>query len=180
MNNTLKQIGIKFGGVATILLVLTYLFFYLVNYKLMNSVISGFIIIFILIVFGILATFIAKRKLGGYLTFKEAFIPYFLTVAISVLASTIFLFVLYGVIDTDTATLLKENAIALTQQQMTNFGVPADQASKSVEMVSESNPYSFGSLFMSAATRILMLCIPGLITALAFRNKSEFTLPKES
>lgn len=178
MNTTLKQIGIKFGSIAAVLLIAAYLFFYFVDYKLMNSIIGGFILLFIVIAFGILSTYIAKQKLGGYLTFKEAFIPYFLTVAIGVLASTLFLFILYGLLDTETAALVKQDSIALTQQQMHNFGVPSEQAAQSVQMVTESNPYSFGTLLMSAATRVLMLCIPGLIVALAFRNKSEFISPK--
>lgn len=178
MNNILKQTGIKFGGVVTAFLIAIYLIFYFVDYKLMNSIYGGFILLFIIIVFGTLAIYIAKRKLGGYITFKEAFIPYFLTIAIGVLTSTLFLFVLYGIVDTEIAGLIKQNSIELTQQQMHNFGVPEDQAAQSVQMVTESNPYSFGSLLMSAATRVLLLSIPGLIIALAFRNKSEFSTPK--
>src|SRR5690606_3145803 len=105
MNTILKQVGIKFGSILSIALIAVYLLFYFIDYTLMNSIIGGFTLIFVIIIFGILATYIAKQKLGGYLTFKEAFIPYFVTVAISVFASTLFLFILYGLIDVETAEL---------------------------------------------------------------------------
>ena len=178
MNNILKQNGIKFGGVLTAFLIAIYLFFYFVDYNLMNSIAGGFVLLFIIIAFGILAIYITKRNLGGYITLKEAFIPYFLTVAISVLFSTLFLFILYGVMDTDTAQLIKLNSIELTKQQMHNFGVSSEQTQQSIKMVTESNPYGFGTLLMAAATRILILSIPGFIVAMIFRNKSEFTTPK--
>ena len=178
MNPTLKQIGTKFGVITALLLIGTYLTFYIVDYKLMNSIIGGFVLIFLIIVFGFLSSYMAKQKLQ-YITFKEAFIPYFLTVAVGVFASTLFIFILYGVIDTETASALKENSVELTIDQMKKFGVPEEQAAISVNEVSNSHPYAIGTLLMSAATRILMLCIPGLIAALAFRNKSEFFQPQK-
>lgn len=178
MNETLKQTGIKFGFVAAVVLIATYLLFYIVDYTWMNSIWIGFGMIFMMIVFGSLASYISKQKMR-YITFKEAFIPYFITIALAVFASTLFLYLLYGWIDTDTAQLLKENSIELTKDQMRKFGVPDEQAGPTVELVSSSNPYGFGTLFMSAATRILILSIPGLIAALAFRNKSEFFQPQK-
>ena len=174
----LKQIGIKFGAFTALFLIIAYLVIYFVDYKWMNSIIGGFGLLFVVIVFGFLASYIGKQKLGGYITFKEAFIPYFLTVAIGIFASTLLIYLLYGIIDADTAALLKQDAVEMTQKQMQNFGVPAEQAAISVKEVSSSNPYSLGTLFMSAATRVLLLCIPGMIAALAFRNKSEFTQPQ--
>lgn len=177
MNTLLKNTGIKFGSIIAVFMVFTYLLIYFFNYKLMNSIYGGFLMLFVIIVFGALATFIAKRKLGGYITLKEAFIPYFITIAMGLLISTVFLFILYGVVDTETGNLLKLDAIELTKQQMLKFGVPKDQAEQSVAMVTDSNPYSFGTLLMSAATRVLLMAIPGLIIALAIRNKSEFNSP---
>ncbi len=175
MNQILKQIGIKFGVFTALFLIIAYLVIYFVDYRWMNSIIGGFGLLFIVIVFGFLASYIGKQKLGGYITFKEAFIPYFLTITISIFAGTLLVYLLYGIVDTDTAALLKQDAIEMTQKQMQNFGVPAEQAAISVKEVSSSNPYSLGTLFMSAATRVLLLCIPGMLAALTFRNKSEFT-----
>lgn len=177
MNTLIKNTGIKFGCIIALFMVLTYLIIYFLDYKLMNSIYGGFLMLFVIIVFGALATFIAKRKLGGYITLKEAFIPYFITISIGLLISTIFLFVLYGVVDKETGNLLKLDSIELTKQQMLKFGVPKDQAEQSVVMVTESNPYSFGTLLMSAASRILLLSVPGLIIAMAIRNKSELSTP---
>lgn len=175
MNNIIKHTGIKFGIINSVILILAYLLFYQVNYKWMNNIFIGFSLYGILILFGLVASYITKQKLGGLITFREAFTSYFLAIAIPLFVSTMFLYVLYGWLDTETAELLKQDVIRLTEEQMKNFGVPQEQAKISVDSVASSSPYSLGTLLNPTATRIIMLSIPGFLIALAMRNKSDFS-----
>src|SRR5690606_16544931 len=116
MDTHVKKTGLQIGSILAIILILFYLFVYISDYRYMTSVITGFILIFFCIIFGFTASYLTKKRLGGLITFKNAFIPYFLTVVIGVLVSTLFLYLLYGLIDTDTGNQIHLAIIVLTIQ----------------------------------------------------------------
>lgn len=173
MDTHVKKTGLQIGSTLAIILILFYLFVYISDYRYMTSVITGFILIFFCIIFGFTASYLTKKRLGGLITFKNAFIPYFLTVIIGVLGSTLFLYVLYGLIDTETGNKIHLEMIELSKQQAINFEMSPEQAEQSLEMVTRANPYSIGQMLMSAGTRVLMLCVPGFLAAVLFKNQSE-------
>lgn len=173
MDSRVKGTGMQLGFTLAAILIVFYLFVYISDYTYMTSTITGFLLIFFCIIFGLTAPYLAKRRLGGLITFKNAFVPYFLTVVIGVLLSTMFIYVLYGVIDTETGGKIHQEMIKLSKQQAINFDMPKEQAEQSLEIVKQANPYSIEQMLMSAGTRILMLCVPGFIAALAFKNISE-------
>jgi len=175
MNQTIKNIGIRYGVLLAIILVIINLFIYFYDYTLMNSIINGFGLIFLILIFGIISMVTSKKKIGGYITFREAFTPYILVITIGVLVPTLLQFLIYGVFDTATGEALKQHYIALTAEQLNKFNVPAEQAQVSIEAVKASNPYAIGTLLTSGAIRIAMLSVVGLIAALIFRNKTEFS-----
>ena len=177
MDTHVKKTGLQLGCTLAIILILFYLFVYVADYTYMTSTITGFILIFFCVIFGFTASYLTKKRLGGLITFKDAFIPYFLTIVIGVLASTLFLYLLYGLIDTETGDKIHLAMIELTKQQAINFELSPEQAEQSLQMVQEANPYSIGQMLMSAGTRVLMLCVPGFLAALLFRNRSEI-MPK--
>lgn len=173
MDTPTQKTGIQLGITLAIVLILFYLFVYFFDYTYMTSVITGFILIFACIIFGFTAIYLSKKRFGGFISFKDAFVPYFLTIVIGVAASTLFLYVLYGLIDTDVANKIHLDMVELNQQRAISYGMPAEQAQQSLEIVQQAKPYSIGQLLMSAGTRILMLCVPGFLAALFFKNQSE-------
>src|SRR5690606_16064257 len=138
------------------------------DYTYMASIPTGFILIFIYIIFGFTASYLTKKRLGGLITFKDAFIPYFLTIVIGVLVSTLFLYLLYGLIDTETGDKVHLAMIEINKQQAIKFELSPEQAKQSLQIVQEANPYSIGQLLESAGKRVLMLCAPGFLAALLF------------
>ena len=123
MNQKIKNIGIRLGVLLAAVLVLINVGIYFYDYKIMNSIVNGFVLILVILLFGLLSTVIAKSKIGGFITFKEAFTPYILVITIGVLISTIVQFLIYGVFDPATGELLKQDYIALVADQMNKFNV---------------------------------------------------------
>ena len=89
MNQTIKNIGIKFGLFLALILSIINVGIYFYDYNIMASTANGFNLLFVIIIFGLISTALAKFKIGGFITFKQAFTPYILTISIGIFISTI-------------------------------------------------------------------------------------------
>lgn len=178
MSQITKKTGISFGIITTLLITLIYLIVLFYNPLLMASPTVGILIFLLLIVMGTIASYITRVKLKS-VTLKEAFIPYFITISISVFATSFILFTLYGLLFTEKALEIKQEMISYTAEQMKNFSVPENVTKISLDEVKKQEPFEFLTLFKSAFLRVIILCIPGIIVALIFRNKSEFSPNKQ-
>jgi len=175
MNQTVKNIGIKFGLLLALILTIINLGIYFYDYKIMASIANGFILLFVIIIFGSISTFLAKYKNGNAITFKQAFTPFILTISIGIIASTLVQFLIYSIFDPSTGELLKETFQQMYITQISNSNGTPEEIAASIKEVNESNPLSLGTLLSSSIIRIAMLSVVGILVALIFRNRSEFT-----
>ena len=179
MNQTIKNIGIKFGLFLALILSIINVGIYFYDYNIMASTANGFILLFVIIIFGLISTALAKFKIGGFITFKQAFTPYILTISIGIFISTIVQFLIYSVIDPETGELLKETLRNMYVEQIMKSNGTQEEIAASIAEVKLTNPLAFGGLISSAVIRIAMLSVAGILIALIFRNRSEFIAPVE-
>ena len=179
MNQTIKSIGIKFGLLLALILTIINVGIYFYDYSIMASTANGFILLFVIIIFGLIATVLSKYKIGGYITFKQAFTPYILTISIGIIISTIVQFLIYSVLDPETGELLKETMRNMYVEQIMKSDGTQEEITASIAEVQKTNPLAFGGLISSAVIRIAMLSVAGILIALIFRNRSEFSSTKQ-
>nr|WP_297308548.1 DUF4199 domain-containing protein [uncultured Flavobacterium sp.] len=179
MNQTIKSVGIKIGLLLALILSIVNVGIYFYDYSIMASTANGFILLFVIIIFGLIATALAKYKIGGFITFKEAFTPYIITVSIGILISTLVQYLIYSVLDPETGELLKETFRNLYVSEISKSNGTQEEIAASIAEVQKTNPLTFGGLISSAVIRIAMLSVVGILIALTFRNRSEFSSTKQ-
>ena len=121
---------------------------------------------------GIVSVAKAKDILEGFISFKQAFTAYFVTVAIGVLISVVFNIILFVFIDPEAAQQLQQQIIDNTVNMMEGFGAPADAIAEQVDKMESQNQFSLGTQLMSIAWQLLIYAVIGLIVA-AIMKKSN-------
>ena len=148
----------------------TYLHFY--NLELLTNVWLGFSIVFFLIVFGIFSILEAKKKLGGLITFKEAFSTYFYTILIGNVLNTIYLLALYLIIlSPETKDAIKQLMVDSGINVMKLNGEPQEKIEEALKMSRTLNPFTVELVFTGFIKYLLRDCLIGFLVALIFRNK---------
>jgi hypothetical protein len=91
--------GIKWGLITSVVIVLTGIALYYTDQQTLFSLKFNFIQLFICAVTGLLAGLEQKKKAGGYIGFKEALQPVFITFVIGTLVGTLFMYIIANYVD---------------------------------------------------------------------------------
>lgn len=170
MEKSIKSIslnqGIILGVILTVITVLIYAF----SIDLFTEWWLGILLFLVILVFGIIAAVKVRKALGGFMSFKEAFTSYFITVAIGTLISTIVGVVIFAFVDPDAAQYLNEKIIEMTMQTMENFGAPQDSINEAIASMEGKNNFSAGMQFQSYVIRLLILSVIGLIVGVSLKK----------
>ncbi|WP_432671603.1 DUF4199 domain-containing protein [Flavobacterium sp. SM2513] len=172
MTDPIKKIGFRNGLILGCFLILlsTYINFF--HLELLTNVWLGFSTVFILVAFGIFSILQTKTKLGGLISFKEAFSTYFYTILVGNLMSTIYLLILYlFVLTPETKDLIlqgmREFDINLLKQNL----MPQKNIDDTLEFYKTYNPFTISTVFTGFIKYLLRDCLIGFLVALIFRNK---------
>ena len=172
MTDPIKRIGLRNGLILGAFLILfsTYLHFY--NLELLTNVWLGFSTVFILIAFGIYSIIQTKAKLGGLITFKEAFSSYFYTILVGNLMNTLYLLILYLVVlSPETKETIRQMMIELNIRLMHQGNAPKETIDEAIPIFQKFNPFTASEVLTSALKYLLRDCLIGFLVALIFRNK---------
>lgn len=172
MTDPIKKIGFRNGFILGALLVLfsTYMHFY--NLALLTNVWLGFAMIFIMIAFGIYSILQTKAKLGGLITFKEAFSTYFYTILVGNVMNTLYLLLLYLVIlSPESKETIRQLMIDLNVRLMQQGNAPQATIEEAMPVYESFNPFTAAEVLTAAVKYLLRDCMIGFIVALIFRNK---------
>ena len=145
---------------------------YALNLELLTNMWVGILILIAIIIFGIISVAKVKQAQNGFASFKQAFTSYFITVLIGLLISTLVSFLLFNVIDTDAADVLKEKTIEKTVEMMENFNTPTEVIAETVEQMESQNQYSIGNVTKGLAGYLVVFSIIGLIVAAAMKKNN--------
>lgn len=172
MTDPIKKIGMQNGLILGCLLILfsTYLHFY--NIELLTNVWLGFSTVFIMIGFGIFSILQTKTKLGGFISFKEAFSTYFYTILVGNVMNTLYLLLLYLVIlSPETKEIIRQMMINLNIRLMHQSNAPQKIIDEAMPLYESFNPFTFSEVLTAAVKYLLRDCLIGFLVALIFRNK---------
>lgn len=172
MTNIIKKTGFSIGLILGILLILLSSYIYFVDMTLLTNVWAGVTTLGLTVLFGVISLVVVKEKLGGLITFKEAFSAYFITILTGSLLSCLFLTVLYNFIlssETKEAIIIamRDFDINLLKQNL----MPKENIDQTIEVYKTFDPFSVTTVLTSFLKYLLRDCLIGFLVALIFRNK---------
>lgn len=170
METNLKKnsidLGIKLG---TFLFIITALI-YVVDLKLFTN--SYIMLAFMLptLAVSIYSVYSARSIQNQIITFKEAFIAYFLCVAIGYLIVTMGNIVLFKFIDPAAADIIHEEIMVFTTSMMENFNTPSEIIAVTMDEMQNNHSFSYMAIVQNYANALLRNAIFGVIIALIFKK----------
>ncbi|MHC5353007.1 DUF4199 domain-containing protein [Myroides sp. LJL115] len=180
MKDPINKIGIKFGLILAAYYTLFDCIVFFTDQNLFTNIPLGFLNIFVTIALAIGCILMAKKQIGGYITFKEAFTPYLLYVLIGVTVNMVVYYILFNFVNPNAQEPLRDTLYQMAIDKINALGMPeADRLAK-IKQAEESNPFTFQTQVFAWAGSILKYCILGFLLAAIFRNKSEFTPVEKS
>lgn len=125
----------------------------------------------LVIVFGIISAVKARSIMGGYITFKDAFTAFFLTIAIGIVIPALVGLVIFNFVDPEAATVLQEKIVESQLRMMENWGAPQesiDEALKQLE--AQGSFFTVSNSLKSIAYQLIGFSVVGLIVALVVKK----------
>jgi len=165
MEKTLKSNAINFGLYLGLALASINIVAYVIDVKLFGSMWVGIGIFVSIIIFGILSVNASKKMLGGYISFKKAFTSYFITVALGLFISSVIYFLIFNVVDTESAQVLAEMQIENQVKMLEGFGTPQSAIDEAVVKMQENDPFSLGNQLLGYAIFLTIMSLIGLVVA---------------
>ena len=171
MENSTKKIGINYGVILGVIIILMTVLAYVFDLALFTKWWFGIISLLVMLVVSIMAVSKAKKNSTGIFSFKNAFTAYFLTVFIGTLLATTFSILLFTVIDPEAAEAVTELTADASREMMENFGAPQAEVDKAIAAMEEDNQFSVVNQLKRFVFSLGFYLIIGLIIALIFRQK---------
>jgi len=172
----LRKNSVRFGLFLGLFLIVVTTVMYAVDLSLFTKPWIGVVNLIASVLFGAFAGITYKKQSGGFLTFKEAFTAFFITILIGFLISTIYTILLFNVIDPEAKTAITENLIRYTVEMMQGFGVKAKDVNKMVEDMQKTDSFGVAGQLKGFAVNLVIYSIIGLITALIIRKERPQSL----
>lgn len=171
MEPNLKSSAVNYGVYLGLALSLISVLLYVINIDLLLKWWLGVILLLLALGFGIVSTAKSKSLLNGFISFKQTFSSFFITIAIGVLINTGVGILLYGIIDTSSAAYLQEKGIETTVSMMERFGAPQSEIDKTIDSMSSQNSFSLVNQLKSIAYQLVFYAVIGLIVAAFMKQK---------
>ncbi len=160
------NLGLYLGATLATIVVLIYA----VKLDLIIEMWFNIALLTVVIAFGIVASKRAKKANGGFIFFKEAFIHYFIAIAVGTAISTVIGIVIFNFVDPEAATQLNEQILLKSKQMMERFGMPQEAMTTALEEASKKDNFSIGSQLQSYVFSLALYAVIGLIVALIIKK----------
>ena len=176
MEKSLKSIatdyGLYLGGILSLLTLMGYV----ISLDLFTKIWFGIGFLIVIIVLGILSIVKSKKSQDGYISFKNAFTAYFITLIVGLLISAALNILIFNFIDPEAAPTLQEKIIDAQTERLQNFNVPNEVIAETVEkMESQGNMYSIGNILQSIVWQLAGFSLIGLIVAAVMKKSNPDT-----
>ena len=109
MEQTTKSAAINYGVYLGAITSLITIIIYGVDIDLFTAPWLGIVLFIIVVAFGAVSALNSRKLLGGFISFKQAFSSYFITIAVGTLMSSIVGIVIFTYIDPEAAIYLNEH-----------------------------------------------------------------------
>ncbi len=159
--------GLILGGILAVTVALLYS----MSLESLTKWWLGIVLFLISLAIGIVSVAKSKSILGGFISFKEAFTSYFITIVIGLGISVLTSILIFNVVDPGAADYLNEQIIEINRSMMERFGMPEAEIEKALERVEGKNNYSAGNQLFSYLIQIVIYSVFGLLVALIMKRK---------
>jgi hypothetical protein len=166
----LRKNSMNFGLYLGVILVLLTTVYYAIDLSLFTGSI-GLLNIVIITAFGIIAANKHKNNIGGFITYKESFTSFFITILIGYVMSAVFMILLFNVIDPEAKVFLTEEMIKKTVDMAQQFGAKTADLNKFITEVKKTDSFGTASQLKGSLFGIVGYCIIGLIAALVIKKE---------
>lgn len=172
MEKSLKSMAINYGLYLGLILIT----FTIIGYAFSLDLLVNFWLVVLLlpvvnIGFGVFSTAKAKAALNGFISFKQAFSSYFITIAIGILMSSAVTIILFNFFDPDAALTLKDMVIEKTRSFMEGIGAPESEINKALAEMQSQDTFAIGTQLKSLAQGFVFYAVIGLIVAAIMKKK---------
>lgn len=175
MTEAVKKNGINYGVIVGVVSIIIAVLIYVTDITMFSSWWVGLLMLAINTIIGIVAVSKAKSAMGGYVSFKEAFTTFFLTLLIGTVLYILFCYILWNFIDPAGANTVVEATIEKTVTMMQSMGTPSADIKKFVEEMRASDNFGLVGQLKALVGSVIVYSIIGLIVAAAMKkNKPEF------
>ncbi|MBT8256580.1 MAG: DUF4199 domain-containing protein [Bacteroidia bacterium] len=168
---TIKKSAINYGLILGGILAAAVALLYAISLESLTKWWLGIILFLVALTVGIVSVAKSKSILGGFISFKQAFTSYFITIAIGLFISVLMSIVIFNVVDTGAAEYLNEQVIEITRSMMERFGAPEAEVEKALAELEGKNNYSVGNQLQSFVFQLVFYSIFGLLIALIMKRK---------
>jgi len=180
MNTISKKTGLTFGYILASYYIIVNLIVFFSDYTLFAKPYLGIVNMIVVLIIGILCIWITKRRSGNLITTKEGFTSFFIMIVLGLLVNYLLQYILFNFVNPEAKEVNNQLMVTMAESIAKEMDVPDDEISKQIEFM-RNNPndnFSLKNMLFYFAQSILGGSIAGLLIALIFRNKSEFSTPK--
>ncbi|MEM7186825.1 MAG: DUF4199 domain-containing protein [Bacteroidota bacterium] len=170
-NVSFKKSATNYGLILGGVLAVTVALLYSISLESLTKWWLGIILFLVSLVFGIISVGKAKSILGGFISFKQAFTSYFITIVIGLGISVLTSILIFNVVDPGAAEYLNEQIVEITRSMMERFGAPESEIDKAIADLEGKNNYSMGNQLQSFFFQIIFYSVFGLLVALIMKRK---------
>ncbi|NNL81212.1 MAG: DUF4199 domain-containing protein [Flavobacteriaceae bacterium] len=174
MDKSIKSSALNYGLYLGLALSLITVIIYATNLEIFVKWWFGIGLFVLIVVMGIMSSIKSKQILGGFISFKDAFGSYFLTVLVGTLVSTVVSYIIFNIVDTDAAKELNEQILIVTKQSMERFGAPQETINEALAEAQKTDNFSIGNRLKSFGISLVIYSIFGLIgSAIIKKNNPD-------
>jgi c-di-AMP phosphodiesterase-like protein len=173
MEPTTKSSATNYGLYLGAILSLITVLIYAVNLDLFTEWWLGIVLFLVVVACGVVSAVKSRTILNGFISFKQAFTSYFITIAIGTLIATVVGIAIFTFIDPEAATYLNEQILLVTKQTMQRFGMPQEAMQAALEEAATKDNFSLGMQSQAFAFRLAFYAVIGLIVALIVKKTDE-------
>ena len=174
MKNPVNRVGIIFGIILAVYYTIFNTVIFFTDLSLFSNPFAGFTSMGVVIILGVLTVFLARRKAGGYVTFREGFTPYLLMITIGVTVNYVVYNILFNFVDPSAQEVINKDLYNMLIQTLENSGLPQEQVDDQLQKAAGITQFVAQTQIFLWAGSILRNSVLGLLLAAIFKNKSEF------
>ncbi|GAB5399866.1 MAG: DUF4199 domain-containing protein [Aureisphaera sp.] len=160
--------GLILGGIFAVIVALLYA----LSLETLTKWWLGIVMFFIALAVGTVSVAKSKSMLGGFISFKDAFTSYFITVAIGLFISVLVSIIIFNFVDPGAAEYLNEQIVEITRNMMQSFGAPESEIDKAIAELEGKNNYAIGNQLQGFVFQLLFYSVFGLLIALIMKKKN--------
>ncbi len=169
------QFGLIWGTISVILGILMYV----MGSTFYKNWVFGILILLVSLILGIVIMAMSskaeRKRVGGFITFQNAFSAAYIPSVIAIVIGLIFNILLFKVIDKEYPEQVKKWSLEMTESMLEKFGVDEDTIEYSLEeaerKMEKKDQFGFKGLIRQSITGLIIYGIVGLIIAAIIRKK---------